>query len=126
MVKNKAGKDGIGGRCQECNRKRTSEWYQKNKHKRSTPELLAYRRDWSRKRKFGITADEYMDLLLKQEGICAICGDVNIDRSLAVDHDHVTGHVRGLLCTRCNQGLGQFRDNIDFLKRAIEYLGEGE
>jgi hypothetical protein len=82
------------------------------------------------KKNFGITLDDYNVMLESQSGVCAICGNPettrhnNTDRvrNLAVDHCHTTGKVRGLLCTKCNQGLGNFRDNPDFLAKAISYL----
>lgn len=64
------------------------------------------------------------------DGACAICGESETAKSpidgavkrLAVDHDHRTGQVRGLLCSTCNNGLGCFKDNIQLMKRAIDYL----
>ena len=87
-------------------------------------------RSFDLKKSFGITLDEYNQILEKQNNVCAICGNPertrhnNTDRvrNLAVDHCHTTGKIRGLLCTACNQGLGNFRDNPDFLAKAISYL----
>lgn len=59
-----------------------------------------------------------------QENACAICGASFDDVALNLDHDHESGHHRGLLCTRCNQGLGFFRDDPSLLQRAISYLWE--
>lgn len=79
-----------------------------------------------REREYGITHDEYVALLEEQGGVCAICGDGGEgSRSLSVDHDHVTGAVRGLLCNRCNPMLGYARDNIAVLRSAIMYLAGG-
>lgn len=76
-----------------------------------------------RERDYGLTHDEYMALLEEQGGVCAICGSAEDgDRSLSVDHDHVTGAVRGLLCNRCNPMLGYARDSITVLNAAIAYL----
>ena len=55
-----------------------------------------------------------------QDGRCAICGAVS--GRLFVDHCHTTGNVRGLLCVACNNALGQFRDSVSALRRAIDYL----
>jgi hypothetical protein len=74
------------------------------------------------KRKYGITADEYDRLLQSQEGGCAICGENPHKYGLAVDHDHVTGRVRGLLCVSHNTALGFFKDNVALLEKAIQYL----
>lgn len=64
----------------------------------------------------------YDALLLAQQGVCGICGDPPGNKALQVDHEHSTGQVRGLLCGRCNTGLGFFRDNIMHLARAMKYL----
>jgi len=85
-------------------------------------------------RNYGISLEEYERLLNEQGRRCRICrtDDPGTQRrncskppSFAVDHDHRTGKVRGLLCERCNRGLGQFRDNAGILKAAISYLTEG-
>lgn len=80
-------------------------------------------------KKFGLSVEEYTDILNGQDGKCAICGATeNIgfssSRRLHIDHCHATGIVRGILCAFCNTGLGAFRDRPDLLKRAIEYLLE--
>jgi hypothetical protein len=76
-----------------------------------------------RLKRFGITPEYYDSLLLAQKGVCAICGGKE-KRKLAVDHDHSTNKIRGLLCTRCNNGLGAFRDNIVLLNTAIVYINK--
>ena len=76
---------------------------------------------YNRKKKFGISQEEYVFLLEKQEGVCAICRG-NCSKSLAVDHNHETKNVRGLLCNRCNRGIGFLKDNVLFLQRAIDYI----
>jgi hypothetical protein len=76
-------------------------------------------------RRYGITAQEYDDLLTAQSGVCAICGHSERYRDrqrLAVDHCHTTGRVRGLLCSACNKGIGCFEDDPAILERAIDYL----
>jgi hypothetical protein len=85
-------------------------------------------RDAERERKFGINRKQYGDLLLAQNGLCAICRQPETDtrngqvKALAVDHDHETGVVRGLLCVACNTGLGKFKDNRNTMLAAIKYL----
>ena len=64
----------------------------------------------------------YEQLLTEQAGVCAICDGNRSNRALGVDHDHNTGTVRGLLCDRCNKGLGFFADNPEWLERAAEFL----
>lgn len=79
-------------------------------------------RDIQLKLKYGISLDEYNALFLKQGGVCKICGKYQQHENLAVDHNHKTGKVRGLLCSSCNKGLGYFKDNPIILKEAIKYL----
>jgi hypothetical protein len=63
---------------------------------------------------------EAVELISKQGGYCAICS--NLMTNKAVDHDHKTGKLRGILCYQCNSGLGMFKDNIETMKKAINYL----
>lgn len=60
--------------------------------------------------------------LAAQNGLCAICGGPPGKRSLNVDHDHVSGNVRDLLCATCNVGIGVMRDNPDLLRKAADYI----
>lgn len=71
-------------------------------------------------KKYGITQEYYDKMLSDQNGSCAICR-VLLVRPL-VDHCHKTGKVRGLLCDSCNFGIGSFKDDIDVLERARQYL----
>ncbi len=73
-------------------------------------------------RKFGIHEELYDMMLASQRGGCAICGKGPTTKRLAVDHCHDTGEIRGLLCDRCNRGLGSFRDDPELLARASRYL----
>jgi hypothetical protein len=73
-------------------------------------------------RRYGLTPEEYDLMLVLQDGLCAICHRPPTDIKLAVDHDHETGTVRGLLCPSCNNGLGRFRDDPALLTRAADYL----
>lgn len=83
-------------------------------------------------RKFGITPDQYDQMLLDQNGGCAICGAKPkqtkryTKRRLSVDHHHGSGEIRGLLCDDCNHGVGYFKDSIDCLRLAINYLERTE
>lgn len=77
-------------------------------------------------RTYGITLDDYNRMFAAQKGCCIICErhQIEFKRKLAIDHDHVTGKVRGLLCQGCNQGLGFFKDNVQLMKKAILYIEE--
>lgn len=80
-------------------------------------------KNWVRTlRLLGVTEADYRRMLEAQGGVCAICGGTPELRNYAVDHDHATGRVRGLLCRRCNLGVGYFLDRPDLLRAAINYL----
>lgn len=72
-------------------------------------------------RKYGITQVEYDQLLISQGSACAICKRQQ-SKSFDVDHDHSTGHVRGLLCTNCNRMIGHAADSPERLRIAAKYL----
>jgi len=78
---------------------------------------------------YGITLDDYNRMFKEQNGVCKICGDRETRKNkfvsecrLTIDHDHSTKKIRGLLCHKCNFGLGNFRDRIDLLEKAKTYL----
>ena len=81
------------------------------------------------KRIYGITGKEYDILLESQDMVCAICKKEETHKTngkridmLSVDHNHETNEVRGLLCHRCNVGLGSFNDDLEVLEKAVKYL----
>ena len=76
------------------------------------------------KTNYGITLEDYNIMLFQQDGCCAICEThhTELKRKLAVDHNHITGEVRGLLCVNCNLAIGNLKDDITLLKKAIKYL----
>ena len=77
------------------------------------------------KDKFNISLDEYKEMFIKQDGKCAICSTIvpgHKKINFAVDHCHKTNKVRGLLCFRCNLGIGYFKDDVYLLNNCIEYL----
>lgn len=77
-----------------------------------------------RKKTYGITREQYDKMRKEQNDSCAICGEheSNMRQRLAVDHCHETLKVRGLLCLKCNLGIGCLRDDINIINRAAEYL----
>lgn len=74
------------------------------------------------KKAYGITPEDYDAMLARQGGLCAICRNA---AKLVVDHNHVTGKVRGLLCPECNQAIGLLKENRESLRNAVVYL-DGE
>jgi hypothetical protein len=72
---------------------------------------------------WGISLSDKQKMVDSQEGRCAICNSSDlVGRNCAIDHDHKTGKIRGILCQKCNQGLGLFLDNEEILQNAIIYL----
>jgi hypothetical protein len=73
---------------------------------------------------YNITKEEYNNMFAEQGGKCAVCGrhQSDLNHTLVIDHDHVTGKVRGLLCMRCNTGIGFLGDSVYSLAKALEYL----
>lgn len=137
--KNARAKDGLQRKCKPCASAATIKWQRENREKHEekrkryrenmTPEERSreMRRD-NLRQKYNISLEDYDRMLDEHGGVCAICG--NPERSvragkpvpLAVDHDHATGAVRGLLCHGCNTGIGHLRDDTGLLRSAIEYL----
>lgn len=76
------------------------------------------------KQKYNITLSDYNKIVESQKGCCAICGThvSKLKRDLDIDHNHITGKIRKLLCTNCNRGLGWFKDNPELLRKAANYL----
>lgn len=105
-------------------------WYEKNLeslkdyHKKWRDTHKESVRGYSVKGKYGITLEESKELLIRQDHKCALCGIDEAERNIPfyIDHDHKTGKVRGLLCAKCNTGLGQFNDDVGLLSKAITYL----
>jgi hypothetical protein len=93
------------------------------KYHENRPEMLKKMRDQQLRTHYGITAAQYDEMFKRQGGVCLLCGGTSTDgKRLAVDHCHASESVRGLLCNMCNRGLGCFRDRVDVLERAADYL----
>lgn len=115
--KNKAQKGGYCNECKKCASVRKKDIKYKESRKK-------YARDYHFKNEYGISAEERDALLVAQSHKCAICGvdEAELKHKLRVDHCHASGEVRELLCNSCNTGLGNYRDSIDLLSKAIQYL----
>lgn len=112
----------------ESRKKRAA--YARQYRARKMDEDPHFHRNWTLKRKFGITSEVYKQMLQKQNNVCAICYGPERTRAnskrvqqFSVDHCHRTNKIRGLLCAQCNLGIGYFKDNPEYLKSAIRYLG---
>lgn len=119
-VKNKKSKDGLDYKCVSCNRETVKKWRANNPKGYKAWQVQSF---------YGITLPEAERMLAKQNDCCAICNksislettDVRQNRA-CIDHNHDTGQVRGLLCDKCNRGLGYFNDNEELLLKAVNYL----
>ena len=138
--------------CSKCNTNQPIEQFLKHKGHRGSIErsswcrtcAAAHNREWRKKNKehvknqrllkqYDMTLEEYKQMAEQQNGVCAICGGPPTlmmggsgtkeqYRLLDVDHDHNTGAIRGLLCNKCNRGIGDFEDNVSSLRNAADYL----
>lgn len=119
----KSSVDGKSYRCKPCDTKARDKW------SRDSPERSRYsRRNRNLKHQYGVDIPWYDKKIEEQNHRCAICGvEENTclmpnKRSFAVDHCHESGQVRGLLCNQCNRALGLFKDSVEVLQKAQEYL----
>lgn len=103
------------GLCQSCYNKQ---------HRKNNPDILsATDRRAHLKSRYGITAEDYSQMVDDRDSKCDICGVTT--EKLVVDHEHTTNAIRGLLCNACNAGLGMFYDDQQRLQQAIRYLSRG-
>jgi hypothetical protein len=111
-----ANADGLQGKCKPCDnalqRKRREDPEINERHKLRM-RIRAYIR------KYNLSEEEALVLVTNRNGECEICGET---APLVVDHCHDSNNVRGRLCSPCNTGLGLFKENINSLNQAIEYL----
>lgn len=110
---------GFSSDCRKCHAGRMAE-----RRKRLGDAYKTSFKDWEYRHKYGIGLDDYNRMFADQGGCCAICRkhQTEFKKALAVDHDHVTGKVRSLLCVNCNLGVGCFRDDPALLEETIRYL----
>jgi len=138
-------KDGFNTKCKDCGReakrrqkennpehyrKKRKEYYHKyEKTIKAKLRQSNYIKRWRIETLYGITHEEYLGILAKQNYACAICeGELipGTNKKPHIDHCHETGKVRGVLCKGCNTALGFLGDNIEGVKRALAYLSESE
>lgn len=97
-------------------------WRQKNPDKVKHYQARALVRN--RLKLYGVTAEQYADMLARQQGLCYICErpQTEFKKRFSVDHDHATGVTRALLCGPCNTALGGLQDRPDLLRKAATYI----
>jgi hypothetical protein len=96
----------------------------------SKPDAKERRKARNLKYNYGESIEWYNEKFFKQRGLCAVCGkpETHVDkrigkvRALSVDHSHITGKNRDLLCGDCNRGIGLFHESIEVFEKAIQYL----
>lgn len=111
--------------CKPCQATAARKWFHENKERAKESKHA-----WTLRTTYGITPEQYQEMLAAQNGVCSICkqveptehGRTGTQFRLAVDHCHDTGRVRGLLCQRCNRAIGLLGDSVDLLREAINYL----
>ena len=116
FYKDRVRSDGLSRICKPCSNNKTKKYYTNNREK-----VRAKRRIYEMRYYYGMEFEHYQKLSDKQNGVCAICGG-NPENWLAIDHDHKTGQIRGLLCRTCNSALGLFKDDPTVLDKAAQYL----
>jgi hypothetical protein len=112
------GPKGIRKNCSKCTEK-------KKRHKKAyLAKRPEYMKEYSRETVTGVTPEEYKRMLIQQDGKCFLCGRSaeETNRELHVDHDHLTGRIRKLLCVGCNLGLGRRLVNPDLQAKAEAYV----
>jgi hypothetical protein len=112
---NSRAKDGLRSQCRTCDSR------EKKAHRAANQSL---HREHKLKNRYGMTLEDYDNMLLAQGGACAMCPTIPQERKLFVDHNHDTGEVRALLCLPCNTMLGMAGDSVDRLQAGIDYLKE--
>ena len=119
-------KRGAMGRHPACKACRNAQ--SKSRYIAKREEIIKSRREWRkrtgahRRLSYGVSPEQFENMVLAQNGCCAICADFPSDGVLHLDHCHRTGEIRGLLCRNCNLALGNMKDDISRLSKAIEYL----
>jgi hypothetical protein len=141
FVKDSTIKSGLTGACKVCRYLATAVWSANNKDKKKIlndknkgmrkqyysldSEKKPHHKNMELMRAFGISLDDYHKMLVEQNDGCAICGreeTVKRNKYLSVDHCHLTNKVRGLLCDRCNRGIGLLGDSPERIRNAARYL----
>jgi hypothetical protein len=121
--------DGYLKICKDCTKMREDRRKDPQKHRDEVKKWRdankALHADMHARWRYGVPIGTYAEMLTKQNGLCAICGTDQPGGKggrFHIDHCHASSAVRGLLCTNCNTGLGQFRHREDLLQNAIRYL----
>ena len=119
FYKNKGRPNGLQGYCKVCSNEA------KKNSRKNNPKIHRENQKRQRlKREYNLTPEQYDDIFIEQGSECLICGVFykNTKKGLFIDHNHDTGEIRGLLCYKCNMGIGYFNDDPKLLIKASNYL----
>lgn len=128
--KDRSRKNGYHPYCKVCKSLINNEWAERNKSRRAEYHRQNADR-WKQNKAnnrliklYGITLDDYQNMLQKQNHICSICKSVEKtkNRTLSVDHDHKTNKIRELLCQRCNAALGMLEEDPRIIGNLLDYI----
>lgn len=118
-------------KCRQCDTDYSRDWRDNNRervnsrartYRVNNPETALRNQIRHSARILGLDPDDVQEHFAQHHGRCDICGKPPKDKRLAIDHDHVTGEFRGLLCRKCNSALGHFDDDLSYLVAAVQYL----
>jgi hypothetical protein len=139
----KSKKYGWVSRCKSCSNKSRNKYHrvqiekdpvgyrakraeQSRKNRMLNPRTNEQRRKEWLKSLYGMTPEDYSNLFNSQNGVCAICSQpCKTKKGLAVDHNHTTGKIRGLLCANCNGAIGMLQEDPDIIEKAKQYIIKG-
>ena len=138
FYEDKSSKNGLRSNCKLCSNNSSIAWYKanieieqskkKSWRQRNPVKVMQQNRRDNLKKNYGVSVKDWDILFEKQNGLCAICSQSETVllngklKRLAIDHCHLTKKVRGLLCAKCNKGLGLFKDKPELLNQAAKYL----
>ena len=123
--KNRSAKDGLQYQCTSCRKLIEKSPIKLARDRKRYHDNKGIYRDKYYQRTYGLTIDQYNSLLASQGNKCAVCkGNCKTGRLLAVDHDHNSGSVRGLLCSSCNQALGLLQDDSEIISNLLKYINK--
>ncbi len=108
--------------CKDCSKTKSNQYYLKNKNIIKKDRTNSWKSKL--KSKYGLSDIEYDKMYNNQNGLCKLCGKHVAHRKLSVDHDHMSGKIRGLLCTSCNVRLGIVENviRLNLLERMLDYI----
>ena len=132
FIKNVACRDGWAGKCKTCAKQYSAKWAAQNPkagkswRAKNPDRKRLHDRSSKLKALYGINVDQYDKMVYDQGGRCLVCKEIPLSKKgkvgLHVDHDHLSGRIRGLLCHGCNVALGHLKENEDIVRNLLSYI----